>query len=92
MKPSSHGQEVRKRRNAAIVIPWPVAVFLIIIAAMLALLTGWQREMTSRYPVYNLPWVDQSRIEKQVRSGNISRHDAIYYRKKYAESDTTEIR
>ncbi len=86
------GNELTKKKKTIIVVPWPAAVVIIFIAAMLAILTGWQGEIASRYPIYDFPRVDRNRIEQQVRSGNVSQHDAIYYRKKYAESDTSEIR
>ena len=73
-------------------LPTAAAVFLLGLTLLLTVLAGWQREMVSRYPVSDLPFVDMERIHQQVEQGNIGRTEALYYRKGYAGADTTEIR
>ncbi len=71
----------------------PAAVGLLLgVTLLLVLLAGWHREMASRYPVADLPYVDRDRIEEQIRSGNVGRTEALYYRSTHAGSDTAEIR
>jgi hypothetical protein len=73
-------------------LPPTAAVLLLGLTLLLVLLTGWHREMVSRYPVADLPFVDIKRLEQQIDQGNVGRTEALYYRKDYAGSDTTEIR
>ena len=68
------------------------AALLLGLTLLLVLLTGWHREMVSRYPVADLPFVDMKRLKQQIEQGNVGRTEAIYYRKDYAGADTTEIR
>jgi hypothetical protein len=58
----------------------------------MALLVGWHLEITSRFPVSDLPMVDLVDVENQVRGKNLSRKEAVYYRKNHAGADSTEIR
>ena len=69
-----------------------VATVVLGITLLLVILTGWHREMVSRYPVADLPFVDMTRLKQQIERGNVGRTEAIYYRKGYAGADTTEIR
>jgi hypothetical protein len=78
------------KRSREISTRW--ALLLLMVTVVLVLLAGWHREMASRYPVSDLPFIDQHRLSEQVRSGNVGKTEAIYYRKKYAGADTTEIR
>ena len=73
-------------------LPSAAAVVLVGSALLLVLLAGWHREMASRYPVADLPYVDRDRIEEQIRGGNVGRTEALYYRSTHAGSDTAEIR
>jgi hypothetical protein len=73
-------------------LPPTAAVLLLGLTLLLVLLTGWHREMVSRYPVADLPFVDIKRLEQQIDQGNVGRTEALYYRKDYAGADTTEIR
>ena len=68
------------------------AVILLVITASLVLLSGWHREVVSRHPISDLPFVNEKRLEDQIESGNVSKTEAVYYRKKHAGADTTEIR
>ena len=68
------------------------ALLLLMVTVVLVLLAGWHQEMVSRHPVSDLPFVDKRRLSEQIRSGNVGKTEAIYYRKKYAGTDTTEIR
>lgn len=68
------------------------AVFLLVITASLVLLSGWHREVVSRHPISGLPFVNEKRLEDQIESGNVGKTEAVYYRKKHAGADTTEIR
>ncbi len=68
------------------------AAFLLGLTLLIVLLSGWHREMVSRYPVADLPFVDMKRLEKQIEQGNVGRTEALYYRKDYAGADTTEVR
>ena len=71
----------------------PAATALILgLTLLLVLLTGWQREIVSRHPVADLPFVDMNRLKQQIDQGNVGRNEALYYRKDYAGADTTEIR
>ena len=70
----------------------PVGIFLAVMAAAMTLLAGWHLEIAYRYPVSDLPMVDHAVIEKQIREKNLSRKEAVYYRKTHAGADTTEIR
>ena len=69
-----------------------VATVVLGLTLLLVILTGWHREMVSRYPVADLPFVDLTRLKQQIEQGNVGRTEAIYYRKDYAGADTTEIR
>jgi hypothetical protein len=69
-----------------------VATVVLGLTLLLVILTGWHREMVSRYPVADLPFVDMTRLKQQIEQGNVGRTEAIYYRKDYAGADTTEIR
>ena len=73
-------------------LPRSLGIFLAALAASLTLVVGWHLELTSRYPVSDLPMVNLADIEKQVQGKNLSRKEAVYYRKIYAGSDSTEIR
>ena len=68
------------------------ATFLLIGTVFLVLLSGWHREVVSRHPVSDLPFVDEKRLTDQIESGNVGKTEAIYYRKIHAGADTTEIR
>jgi hypothetical protein len=68
------------------------AAVLLGLTFILVLLAGWHKEMTSRFPVADMPFVDMDRLDEQIDKGNVSRREAIYYRKDYAGADTTEIR
>jgi len=70
----------------------PLGIILVALAASMALMVGWHLEITSRHPVSDLPMLDLAIIESQVRTKNLSRKEAIYYRKTHARSDSTEIR
>jgi hypothetical protein len=70
----------------------PIGIILVILVASIALLVGWHQEITSRYPISDLPMVDLINVENQVRGNNLSRKEAVYYRKTHAGADTTEIR
>lgn len=70
----------------------PLGIFLVALAASLTMVVGWHQEITSRYPVSDLPMVDLAAIEEQVQGKNLSRKEAVYYRKIHARSDSTEIR
>ena len=74
------------------VLPGSWAILLMTLTVVLILLSGWRREMAARYPVSDLPWVDMVRLGEQVRSGNVGKDEAIFYRKVHAGADTTEIR
>jgi hypothetical protein len=69
-----------------------VSAFLLGLTLVLVLLSGWHREMVSRYPLADLPFVDMKRWQKQVEEGNVGRTEALFYRKDYAGADTAEIR
>lgn len=73
-------------------IPWPLGAALLTLVLALALVSGWQREFARRYPLSNLPYVDMKKIEEQVRSKNLTRTEALFYRKVYAGSDTSQNR
>ncbi len=73
-------------------LPPAGAALLLGLTLLLVLLTGWHREMVSRFPVADLPFVDMKRLEKQIKQGNVGRTEALYYRKDYAGADTPEIR
>ncbi|UCG37947.1 MAG: hypothetical protein JSV00_07020 [bacterium] len=73
-------------------LPVPAAAVLLVLAVVLTLIAGWHREVVSRYAVSDLPYVNLDRIERQVRQGNVSRREAIYYRRIHAGADTAEIR
>ncbi|MDF1525606.1 MAG: hypothetical protein RRA15_01305 [bacterium] len=73
-------------------LPPAVAALLLGLTLLLVLLTGWHREITSRYPIADLPFVDMKLLKQQIQHGNVGRTEAIYYRKDYAGADTTEIR
>lgn len=73
-------------------LPPAAAALLIGLTLVLIILTGWHREMVSRYPVADMPYVDMDRIKIQVEEGNVGRTEALFYRKNYAGADTTEIR
>ena len=79
-----------KKRTVELSPKW--TFFLLMVTAVLVLLAGWHREMVSRYPISDLPFVDKHRLSEQVRSGNVGKTEAIYYRKIHAGADTTEIR
>lgn len=68
------------------------AALLLGLTLLLVFLTGWHREMISRHPVADLPFVDMKRLKQQIEQGNVGRTEALYYRKDYAGADTTEIR
>jgi len=71
----------------------PVAAALLLgLTLVLVILAGWHREMVSRYPVADMPYVDMDRLKMQIDEGNVGRTEALYYRKDYAGADTTEIR
>ena len=65
---------------------------LLALTLALTLVAGWHREVVSRYPISDLPFVDMERLEEQVRQGNVGRTEALYYRKDHAGADTSEIR
>jgi hypothetical protein len=69
-----------------------MAALLLGVTLLLVILTGWQREIASRYPIADLPFVKIDRLKQQTEQGNVGRTEAIYYRKDYAGADTTEIR
>ena len=73
-------------------LPPAAAALLIGLTLVLIILTGWHREMVSRYPLADMPYVDMDRIKTQIEEGNIGRTEALFYRKNYAGADTTEIR
>jgi len=73
-------------------LPPAAAALLIGLTLVLIILTGWHREMVSRYPVADMPYVDMDRIKIQIEEGNVGRTEALFYRKNYAGADTTEIR
>jgi hypothetical protein len=73
-------------------LPPAIAALLLGLTLLFVFLTGWHREITSRYPIADLPFVDMKRLEQQIQDGNVTRSDALYYRKDYAGADTTEIR
>lgn len=73
-------------------MPTVAAVILLAVTVLLVLVVGWHREMVSRYPVADLPFVNMKRLEKQIEQGNVGRTEALYYRKDYAGADSTEIR
>ena len=58
-----------------------VAAVVLGLTLLLVILTGWHREMASRYPVSDLPFVDMTRLKQQIERGNVGRTEAIYYRK-----------
>ncbi len=70
----------------------PIGIILVTLVASMALLVGWHMEITSRYPVSDLPLVDLIDVENQVQEKNLSRKEAVYYRKTHAGADSTEIR
>jgi hypothetical protein len=70
----------------------PIGIILVTLVASMALLVGWHVEITSRFPVSDLPMVDLVDVENQVRGKNLSRKEAVYYRKNHAGADSTEIR
>ncbi len=70
----------------------PIGIILVTLVASMALLVGWHMEITSRYPVSDLPMVDLIDVENQVQEKNLSRKEAVYYRKTHAGADSTEIR
>lgn len=73
-------------------MPTVGAVLLLAVTVLLVLAVGWHREMVSRYPVADLPFVNMNRLKKQIELGNVGRTEALYYRKDYAGADSTEIR
>lgn len=73
-------------------LPGPIGIILVTLVASMALLVGWHMEITSRYPISDLPMVDLIDVENQVREKNLSRKEAVYYRKTHAGADSTEIR
>lgn len=73
-------------------MPTVGAVLLLAVTVLLVLAVGWHREMVSRYPVADLPFVNMNRLKKQIEQGNVGRTEALYYRKDYAGADSTEIR
>jgi hypothetical protein len=73
-------------------LPPAIAALLLGLTLLLVFLTGWHREITSRYPIADLPFVDMKLLMQQIEEGNVGRTEAIYYRKDYAGADTTEIR
>jgi len=73
-------------------VPPAPAAILLVLTLVLVLLTGWHREMISRHPVADLPYVDMKRLKQQIEQGNVGRSEALYYWKDYAGADTTEIR
>lgn len=73
-------------------IPPAIAALLLVLTLLFVFLTGWHREITSRYPIADLPFVNMKLLKQQIEQGNVGRTEAIYYRKDYAGADTTEIR
>ena len=73
-------------------VPPAWAALLFGLTFLLVILAGWHREIVSRYPVADLPFVDTDRLKEQVQRGNISKTEALYYRMDYAGADSTEIR
>ena len=73
-------------------LPPAIAALLLGLMLLFVFLTGWHREITSRYPIADLPFVDMKLLMQQIEEGNVGRTEAIYYRKDYAGADTTEIR
>ena len=73
-------------------VPPAAAALLLGLTLVLVILAGWHREMVSRYPVADMPYVDMDRLKMQIDEGNVGRTEALYYRKNYARADTTEIR
>lgn len=73
-------------------MPTVGAILLLAVTVLLVLAVGWHREMVSRYPVADLPFVNMNRLKKQIEQGNVGRTEALYYRKDYAGADSTEIR
>jgi hypothetical protein len=73
-------------------LPPAVAALVLGLTLLLMVLTGWHREMVSRYPIADLPFVDMKRLKQQIEKGNVGRTESLYYRKDYAGADTTEIR
>jgi len=73
-------------------LPASGAGFLLGITLVLVLMTGWHREIVSRHPLADLPFIDLKRLEQQIEQGNVGRNEALYYRKVYAGADTTEVR
>ncbi len=73
-------------------LPPAIAALLLGLTLLFVFLTGWHREITSRYPIADLPFVDMKLLKQQIEQGNVGRTEAIYYRKDYAGADTTEIR
>jgi hypothetical protein len=68
------------------------AAVLLAITVLMALTVGWHREIVSRYPVSDLPYINLHRLSRQLESGNVGKKGALFYRKIYAGADTTEIR
>jgi hypothetical protein len=73
-------------------LPGAWVAVLLVITVLMALAAGWHREIVSRYPVSDLPYIDRQRISRQLESGNVGKKGALFYRKIYAGADTTEIR
>lgn len=65
---------------------------LTLLTFVLIVLAGWHREVVSRHPLSDLPFVDQKRLADNIKSGNVGKTEAVFYRKKNAGADTTEIR
>ena len=78
-----------KRSNT---LSLPIASLIVAIALLIVLISGWHLEITSRYPLSDLPTVDTKVIEKQIDEKNLSRSEALFYRKIYAGSDTSKTR
>ncbi|MDF1534919.1 MAG: hypothetical protein P1S46_00265 [bacterium] len=85
-------QRAEVSRHAARELSGGWAVLLLIITVLMALAVGWHREIASRYPISDLPFVDLQRLSNQIESGNVGKTGALYYRKSDAGADTTEIR
>ncbi len=73
-------------------LPGAWAAVLLAITVFMVLAAGWHREIASRYPVSDLPYIDRQRLSRQLESGNVGKKGALFYRKIYAGADTTEIR
>ena len=52
-------------------LPAAAAALLLGLTLFLVLAAGWHREMASRYPIADLPFVDKGRLEEQVERGNV---------------------